>query len=57
VPRERIEATFAGDPDTVAERAQAFKDVGIEGLTFSMPEVHDLEAVALAGRTLSAVFS
>jgi F420-dependent oxidoreductase-like protein len=57
VPRERVEATFAGDPDTVAERAQAFKDAGIEGLTFSMPEVHDLEAVALAGRTLSAVFS
>src|SRR4051794_416852 len=57
VPRERIEATLTGDPDTVAEAAQAYKDVGIEGMTFSMPDVHDLESVDLAGRTLSAVFS
>jgi F420-dependent oxidoreductase-like protein len=57
VPRERVEAAISGDPDTVAERAEAYKDVGIEGLTLSMPEVHDLESVALAGRTLSAVFS
>src|SRR3954452_1845569 len=56
VPRDRVEATFAGDPDTVAERAQTFKDAGIEGLTFSMPDVHDLESIDLAGRTLSAVF-
>jgi F420-dependent oxidoreductase-like protein len=57
VARDRVEATFAGDPDTVAERAQAFKDAGIEGLTFSMPDVHDVESVDLAGRALSAVFS
>jgi F420-dependent oxidoreductase-like protein len=43
---------IAGDPDGVVEQAQAFLDAGIEGLTFSMPDVHDLETVALAGRTL-----
>src|SRR3954447_7203844 len=57
IPRERVEATFVGDPDTVGERAQAFKDVGVQGLTFSMPDVHDLESSDLAGRTLSAVFA
>ena len=57
VPRDRVEATLSGDPDSVAEQAQAYADVGIQGLTFSMPDVHDLEAVDLAGRTLSAVFS
>src|SRR4051794_24749515 len=57
VPRERVESAISGDPDTVAERAQAFKDVGIQGLTISIPDVHDVEAVALAGRTLSAVFA
>ena len=30
---------------------------GIEGLTFSMPDVHDLEAVALAGETLAPIFA
>jgi F420-dependent oxidoreductase-like protein len=50
---ERLRAMMiAGDPDSVLEQAQAFRDAGIEGLTFSMPDVHDLETVALAGRTL-----
>jgi hypothetical protein len=37
----------------VAEQMQAFLDVGVEGLTFSMPYAHDLEEVALAGATLA----
>jgi hypothetical protein len=41
----------------VLERAQAFRDVGIEGVTFSMPDSHDLEAVELAGKTLAPVFN
>jgi F420-dependent oxidoreductase-like protein len=56
-PEERIAATTAGTPDQVLEHAHAFRDVGIEGLTFSMPDVHDLEAVALAGATLAPVFN
>lgn len=56
-PEERIAATTAGTPDQVLERAHALRDVGIEGLTFSMPDVHDLDAIMLAGRTLAPVFN
>jgi F420-dependent oxidoreductase-like protein len=57
VPQDRLEAALSGDPDSVAEQAQAYADIGIEGLTLSMPDVHDLEAVALAGRALAPVFA
>jgi F420-dependent oxidoreductase-like protein len=54
---ERIASATVGDADQVGEVAQSYRDVGIEGLTFSMPDVHDLEAVALAGTTLAKVFA
>lgn len=57
VPEERLASVIVGDPDTVVERAQALADVGIEGMTISLPDVHDLEAVELAGRTLGTVFA
>jgi F420-dependent oxidoreductase-like protein len=57
ISEERIAGAMAGTPEQVLERAHAFRDVGIEGLTFSMPDVHDLEAVALAGETLAPVFN
>jgi F420-dependent oxidoreductase-like protein len=57
IAEERIAGAMAGTPEQVRERAQAFRDVGVEGLTFSMPDVHDLEAVALAGETLAPVFN
>jgi F420-dependent oxidoreductase-like protein len=57
VPEERLAGMIVGDPDTVGERAQALADVGIEGMTISLPDVHDLEAVELAGRTLGPVFA
>jgi F420-dependent oxidoreductase-like protein len=57
IPQERLDAMIVGDPDTVAERAQALADVGIEGLTISLPDVHDLEELALAGQTLGPVFA
>jgi F420-dependent oxidoreductase-like protein len=44
---------LAGDPDGVGEQLQAFLDAGIEGLTLSIPDVHDIETVALVGATLS----
>jgi F420-dependent oxidoreductase-like protein len=56
VPEERLASMMVGDPDEVAAQASAFADVGIEGLTFSMPDVHDPEAVTLAGRALAAGF-
>ena len=57
VPRERLETMLLGDPDSIAEQAQAFADAGIEGLTITLPDTYDLETIALAGRALSAVFS
>jgi F420-dependent oxidoreductase-like protein len=52
--RERLAMNgIVGDPGEVAEQAQPFLDAGLDGLTFSMPQVHDLEQVALAGETLS----
>ena len=57
IAEERIAGAWAGTPEQVLERAHALRDVGIEGLTFSMPDVHDLEAVALAGETLAPVFN
>ena len=44
----------AGDPDTVAERARAYFDAGLDGLLFNMPDAYDLESVALAGKALTA---
>ena len=57
ISEQRLAGAMKGTPEQVLERAHAFRDVGIEGLTFSMPDVHDLDAVALAGETLAPVFS
>jgi F420-dependent oxidoreductase-like protein len=56
LPRERLESAAVGDPDELAEWAASFAAAGIEGLTISMPDAHDIEAVELAGRALSSVF-
>jgi F420-dependent oxidoreductase-like protein len=52
--RARAQA-FVGEPDEVAAQVQDYLDAGLDGITFTMPDVYDLESVALAGRTLSAV--
>jgi F420-dependent oxidoreductase-like protein len=57
VPQSRIEATIAGTPERILERAHALRDVGVEGVTFSMGDVHDPEAIMLAGETLAPVFN
>ena len=57
VPERRIAAAVAGTPEQIVEDAHAFRDVGIEGVTLSLPDVHDLEAVALAGETLAPLFN
>jgi len=57
LPEERLAMmVMAGDPDGLGEQAEALRDAGIEGLTVSIPDVHDLETVELVGRTLSRVF-
>jgi F420-dependent oxidoreductase-like protein len=57
VPEDRLASVMAGDPDSIAEQASAFVDVGIEGLTLTIPDVHDLQAVELAGKALGPVFA
>ena len=56
IPRERLETMLLGDPDSIAEQAQAYADVGIQGLTITLPDTYDLETIALAGRALGPVF-
>jgi len=46
---------FVGDPDSIADQVQAYLDAGLDGMTVTLPDVHDLETVALAGETLGAV--
>ena len=54
VPEERIAGfAIAGDADGVAEQVAAHLDAGLDGLVVNMPDVHDLEAVAVAGEVLS----
>jgi F420-dependent oxidoreductase-like protein len=54
LPPERLQATLTvGDPDEVGERVRALFDAGLDGLVFNMPNPWDLDAVALAGETLS----
>jgi F420-dependent oxidoreductase-like protein len=48
---------LVGDPDGLAEQAQAFLDAGLDGLTFSIADVHDLEVVALVGQTLTPLLN
>jgi F420-dependent oxidoreductase-like protein len=51
---ERLKmALTLGDPDEVGEQVRALLDAGLEGLVFHMPNPYDLDAVALAGETLS----
>ena len=57
VSEQRVAATTAGTPAQILERAHAARDVGIEGLTCTMGDVHDLEALTIAGETLAPVFN
>jgi alkanesulfonate monooxygenase SsuD/methylene tetrahydromethanopterin reductase-like flavin-dependent oxidoreductase (luciferase family) len=59
VPEGRFDPGLAliGTPDEVAEQAQAFKDAGLDGITGSIPDVHDLEAVQLVGESIAPVFA
>jgi F420-dependent oxidoreductase-like protein len=56
-PEERVASAMIGDPDSIAEEASAFLEAGIEGMTISIPDVHDLESVELAGKALGPVFA
>jgi F420-dependent oxidoreductase-like protein len=58
LPADRVDALLlAGDPDGIAEQVAAHRDAGLDGVIVNMPHVHDLEDVALAGKTLAAAFA
>ena len=42
-----------GTPDEVAEQVRALLDAGLDGLVYHLPNPWDLDAVALAGETLT----
>jgi alkanesulfonate monooxygenase SsuD/methylene tetrahydromethanopterin reductase-like flavin-dependent oxidoreductase (luciferase family) len=55
MPADRVDAVLlVGDPDEIAEQVAAHREAGLDGIIVNMPYVHDLEQVALAGRTLAA---
>jgi F420-dependent oxidoreductase-like protein len=43
-----------GDPDAVAEQVAEYLAAGLDGYIVNMPDVYDLESVALAGRALAS---
>jgi F420-dependent oxidoreductase-like protein len=55
MPADRVDAVLlVGDPDEIAEQVAAHREAGLDGIIVNMPYVHDLEQVALAGKTLAA---
>jgi F420-dependent oxidoreductase-like protein len=46
----------AGDPASVIEQTAALFDAGLDGLVFNMPDADNLDAVTLAGQTLTSAF-
>ena len=53
-PPERVAGMLTvGDPDEVGEVIRAHLDAGLDGFVFNMPNPWDLDAVALAGETIT----
>jgi F420-dependent oxidoreductase-like protein len=46
-----------GDPDSVGEEIATYLEAGLDGMVFNLPDAHDLDAVRLAGETVSRIFS
>jgi F420-dependent oxidoreductase-like protein len=57
IAENRIAAAPTGTPEQILELAHAYREAGIEGVTLSLPDVHDPEAITLAGETLAPVFN
>jgi F420-dependent oxidoreductase-like protein len=53
LPEARLATAVSGDPDTVLEQVDGYLEAGLDGLLFNLPDVYDLDTVALAGRTLA----
>jgi F420-dependent oxidoreductase-like protein len=46
----------AGTPDQIVEQVGRLLEAGLDGLIFNMIQAHELEPVALAGKTLTSAF-
>jgi F420-dependent oxidoreductase-like protein len=46
----------AGDPDAVTEQVSKLFEAGLDGLVFNMPDADNIDAVTLAGQTLTGAF-
>jgi F420-dependent oxidoreductase-like protein len=57
IAESRIAAAPTGMPEQILELAHAYREAGIEGVTVSLPDVHDPDAITLAGETLAPVFN
>jgi F420-dependent oxidoreductase-like protein len=58
VDPERLKNVLTlGTPDEVVEQVRALLDAGLDGLVFHMPNPYDLDALALAGETLTRAFA
>jgi F420-dependent oxidoreductase-like protein len=57
ISQERIDAAPTGTPEEIHELAHAYREAGVEGVTVSLPDVHEPEAIMLAGETLAPVFN
>jgi F420-dependent oxidoreductase-like protein len=60
--RERLgerydQVVVAGTPDQVREQIDAFRDAGLDGIVFNMPDAYELEPVRLAGETLAGALT
>jgi F420-dependent oxidoreductase-like protein len=53
IPPDRIDAIIAGTPERLREHVEGLRAAGVDGVTFSMPYVHDLDALRLAGESLA----
>ncbi|MEZ5121915.1 MAG: TIGR03560 family F420-dependent LLM class oxidoreductase [Solirubrobacterales bacterium] len=52
-PRRFDRMVLVGDADDIGEQVERYRDAGLDGITISLPDVHELETVALAGRTIA----
>ncbi|MCW2986074.1 MAG: class F420-dependent oxidoreductase [Conexibacter sp.] len=58
IPADRFDALIiAGDRDEIGEQLAAHREAGLDGIIVNMPDVEDLEAVALAGEAVSAAMA
>ena len=53
VPEPALAAMMTGGPERVADQVRELVDAGAEGLVVTLPDMHDLDTIRLAGETLA----